>query len=197
MSEPNTRERILNAGVEIMLERSFHSVGLNQLLSAVKVPKGSFYHYFKSKEQFGVEVLRHYAQRDAAMRRQVLSDAGISDNPAERLISMFSMRIDSIEAEGGKCPCLLQKVAIEVSSSSEPMREELANCFESMIIIFQEVLEASVNQGFLPADLDTRSEAEFILDLWAGAQQRTAIIRDVQPVRHAISLIRQRLQLVT
>ena len=60
-----------------MLERSFHSVGLNQILSAVKVPKGSFYHYFKSKEEFGVEMLTHYASTSNAYRRKMLLE-----NPA-------------------------------------------------------------------------------------------------------------------
>ena len=60
MSDRTTKERILDAAEELMLEKSFHSVGLTEILEAVKVPKGSFYHHFKSKEQFGVEMLKHY-----------------------------------------------------------------------------------------------------------------------------------------
>ena len=193
MSEPDTRTRILDAGIEIMLERSFHSVGLNQLLSAVNVPKGSFYHYFKSKEDFGVEVLRHYSQNANAERRQILGNRELSANPAERLLFLFTSGIESIEAGGCKCSCLLQKVAIEIANSSEAMRNQLAKGFNDMIGLFQEALDEAVADGFLPADLDTKSEAAFILDLWAGAQQRAAIIRDTDPLQRAVAVFRQRL----
>jgi AcrR family transcriptional regulator len=62
-----TKERILDAAEDLMLAKSFHSVGLNEILSAVKVPKGLFYHYFTSKEQFGVELIR------TTFRRRLLS----------------------------------------------------------------------------------------------------------------------------
>ena len=69
---PTTKERILDAAEEIMLQKSFHSVGLNEILSAVKVPKGSFYHYFQSKEQFGVELLKHYVAGASIYKRRAL-----------------------------------------------------------------------------------------------------------------------------
>ncbi len=193
MSEQDTKERILDAGVEIMLERSFHSVGLNKLLAAVNVPKGSFYHYFKSKEQFGVEVLRYYTKQANSKRRELLNNSELSKNPLERLLFMFNSTIDSIYSGGCKCPCLLQKVAIEIANSSEPMRVALAEGFEDIIATFKEVLDQAITAGYLPTTFDVESEAEYILDLWAGAQQRTAIIRDVTPLRHAATIIRQRL----
>ena len=58
-----------------MLTKSFHSVGLNEILTSVKVPKGSFYHYFKSKEQFGVELLAHYVREHSAKLRRFLLES--------------------------------------------------------------------------------------------------------------------------
>src|SRR5260221_6124397 len=81
-----TKERILDAAEEIMLLKSFHSVGLNEILSAVKVPKGSFYHYFQSKEQFGVELLRHYVADASAFKRRALLTDELAENPIERLM---------------------------------------------------------------------------------------------------------------
>ena len=66
MSDRTTKERILDAAEGLMLEKSFHSVGLTEILEAVKVPKGSFYHHFKSKEQFGVEMLKRYVANASA-----------------------------------------------------------------------------------------------------------------------------------
>ncbi len=180
-----------------MLERSFHSVGLNQILSAVNVPKGSFYHYFKSKEQFGVEMLRHYAKGANAQRWQMLLNSDIEADPVERILTMFNSVIGKIQESGGKCPCLLQKLATEVSNFSDPMREELAIGFSEGINIVKQALDEAVAMGRLPEGLNTQSEAEFIMDLWAGAQQRASIFRTVEPLRHAVEVFRNRLETPT
>ena len=178
-----------------MLERSFHSVGLNQILAAVKVPKGSFYHYFESKEQFGVEMLRHYANGATAWKRQMLLDPETQPDPLQRLVTFFNCVIGKVQENGGKCPCLIQKLASEVADFSEPMRDELAKSVSSAVEIFQAVLEEAVQSGALPKDFDCPNEAAFIQDLWSGAQQRAAIYRSVEPMRQALEQICQRLQL--
>ncbi|WP_052554492.1 TetR/AcrR family transcriptional regulator [Enhygromyxa salina] len=193
MSEPATKERILDAAEQIMLERSFGSVGLNQILTAVKVPKGSFYHYFDSKEQFGVEMLKHYSKTSNAQRRKILLESEVELAATDRLIAMFTSVMEEIEKSGCKCPCLMQKLAAEVSSLSDAMREALSKGFKDTIFIFQQTLDLAVSQGDLPAGFDTASEADFIMDLWSGSQQRTVLNRDVAPMRRAIEIIRQRL----
>src|SRR5688572_11781096 len=105
-----TKERILDAAEEIMLTKSFHSVGLNEILTAVKVPKGSFYHYFDSKEQFGVELLRHYTQEHTARLKRVLFSQDL--NPLERLAAYFNGAIARM-MESGCDFCLVAKLGAE------------------------------------------------------------------------------------
>src|SRR3954471_16628040 len=119
-----TKTRILDAAEEIMLAKSFHSVGLNEILAAVKVPKGSFYHYFESKEQFGVELLRHYVKEHSERLRRILLNQEL--NPVERLLTCLDGVISRM-VESGFCQhCLVAKLGAEVSTFSEPMREVLA-----------------------------------------------------------------------
>lgn len=188
-----TKERILDAAEELMLERSFHSVGLNQILSAVNVPKGSFYHYFDSKEQFGVEMLRHYGSRAAAHKRQMLSNREVEPDPVQRLLLFFNSVTAGMAEDGWKWPCLMLKLAAEVSDFSEPMRAELAKGFANTLAILEETLDEAVAQGSLPKDLNTAAEAAFILDLWNGSVQRALIYRSMAPLRHAISFIQHHL----
>ncbi len=178
-----------------MLERSFHSVGLNQILAAVKVPKGSFYHYFASKEQFGVEMLRHYATGSSAYKRRMLLDQGAESDPLQRLFSFFNFVIGKVQENGGKCPCLIQKLASEVADFSEPMRAELARSFADSVSIMKELLEQALEKGRVRGDLDPAAEAALIQDLWSGAQQRASICRSTEPLRQAVELIRQRLEI--
>ncbi|MFT4547150.1 MAG: TetR/AcrR family transcriptional repressor of nem operon [Pseudoalteromonas tetraodonis] len=178
-----------------MLERSFHSVGLNQILAAVKVPKGSFYHYFESKEQFGVEMLRHYANNATAWKRQMLLETDTQSDPLQRLVTFFNYVIGKVQENGGKCPCLIQKLAAEVADFSEPMRAELAKSLNDSIAVIQELLDEAVSANKLPQDLDTASEAAVIWDIWSGAQQRSSILRSIEPLRQAVDLMGQRLKI--
>src|ERR1700709_1642714 len=114
-----TKERILDAAEEIMLQKSFHSVGLNEILTAVKVPKGSFYHYFQSKEQFGVELLKHYVADASSYKRRALLTPELGENPYERLMAYFDLNIARLMDNNCGCTCLVVKLASEVATFSD------------------------------------------------------------------------------
>lgn len=193
MKESPTKQRILDAAEELMLEKSFHSVGVKQILDAVMVPKGSFYHYFDSKEQFGVEMLAHYIGEASRQKRAYLLSADTEPNPLKRLFSYLEGSIDYIERVAGRFPCLALKLASEVSDLSESMRIELAKGFEEWIAIYQQVLVQAVDQNILYDNVDCASEAQLIQDLWSGATHRAVANRNADPVRHAVAHLKSRL----
>ena len=78
-----TRERLVRAGIEILTEQGFASTGIDAVLKRVGVPKGSFYHYFASKEAFGHAVIEGYAAYFARKLDRWLLDA--TRSPLERL----------------------------------------------------------------------------------------------------------------
>ncbi|QBG48940.1 TetR/AcrR family transcriptional regulator [Verrucomicrobia bacterium S94] len=194
MSEKPTRERILEAAEELMLERSFHAVGLKQLLEAVQVPKGSFYHYFESKEQFGIEMMKHYMAEASAHKRSFMLNRKREPDALKRLFNYLEGSIAFMEKNPGKFPCLAIKLGNEISEISEGMREELIKGFNDWISIYREVLDDAVNAGQLPADFDTAAEAALIQDHWAGAAQRAVIFRSPEPVRHTVDQIKARIK---
>ena len=193
MKSQTTKDRILDTAEEIMLEKSFHSVGLKQILDSVKVPKGSFYHYFDSKEQFGVEMLKHYMAEASNRKRQMLNAHDNDPDPLKRLFQYLDGSVDFVQSVVGRFPCLALKLASEVSDLSEAMREELAKGFEDWIDIFCEVLDEAVDKKMLPENFDSHSEAQLIQDLWSGATQRAVINRSSDPVRHAVDHIKTRI----
>ena len=193
MSNQTTKDRILDAAEEIMLEKSFHSVGLKQILDAVKVPKGSFYHYFESKEQFGAEMLRHYMDDASNRKRQKMIAQDSEPDPLKRLFSYLDESVDFVQSAPGTFPCLALKLASEVSDLSESMREILAAGFAEWIAIYREVLDEAVAAQLLPEHFDSTKEAQLIQDLWAGAAQRAVISRNSDPVRHAVDHLKSRI----
>lgn len=190
MSDRTTKERILDAAEGLMLEKSFHSVGLTEILEAVKVPKGSFYHHFKSKEQFGVEMLKHYVADATAYKKQMLLSDTPEPDPLKRLLSFCEGTICRVLETKGKCPCLVLKLAAEVADMSEAMREVLAAGNREAIAILEQVLQEGLDKKKIAKAVRPAEVAVIIHDLWNGAMQRSAICRDATPPREALNFIR-------
>lgn len=178
-----TKERILEAAEEIMLTKSFHSVGLNEILGAVKVPKGSFYHYFRSKEQFGVELISHYVQEHTGRLEKFF---GASDARAlQKFVDSWGYLIGRMaDGECQQC-CLVVKLGLEVANFSEPMREALASGMKNWRAIYQRVIGEGQADGSIRAELDAAEAATVMQDIWQGALQRMQVERSVGPLRSA------------
>ena len=187
---PTTKERILEAAEEIMLQKSFHSVGLNEILSAVKVPKGSFYHYFQSKEQFGVELLRHYVAQASSWKRRLLLSTDQEPNPYERLLAYLESNIGKMFEKECQGSCLVAKLATEISSFSDPMREVLADGIREWQGIIEKLLIEGLEKKVIRANLDPSATAALLQDLWMGASQRSQVQRQVAPLRGALAFLR-------
>lgn len=187
---PTTKERILDAAEEIMLQKSFHSVGLNEILSAVKVPKGSFYHYFQSKEQFGVELLRHYVAEATAWKRSMLLNEEQEPNPYDRLMSYLELNIARMLEKGCQPSCLVGKLATEIASFSDGMREVLAEGLHEWQSLLEQLLREGQEKKVIRPDLNPATAAALLQDLWMGATQRSQVQRNVAPLRAAAAFIR-------
>ena len=186
-----TKERILEAAEEIMLQKSFHSVGLNEILAAVKVPKGSFYHYFQSKEHFGVELLKHYVAEASAWKRRLLLSTDQEPNPYERLLTYMEGNIAKMFEKECHGSCLVAKLATEISSFSDPMRQVLADGMAEWQGIIERLVTEGLEKKVMRADLNPTATAALIQDLWMGASQRSQVQRNVAPLRNAIAFLRR------
>lgn len=187
---PTTKERILDAAEEIMLQKSFHSVGLNEILSAVKVPKGSFYHYFQSKEQFGVELLKHYVADASNYKRKALLTAELSECPGERLAAYFDLTIAGLMGNSCQCSCLVAKLATEVATFSDDMRAVLAEGMREWRGFMEKLVIEGQEKGVFRRELNPQTTAMMMQDLWMGANQRMQVEKSVSPLRAASLFIR-------
>lgn len=185
-----TKERILDAAEGLMLAKSFHSVGLNEILATVQVPKGSFYHYFKSKEQFGVEMLKHYVADATAWKIRMLLSPVPEPDALRRLLTYFEGNIAKSHEHEGRCPCLVAKLAAEVADFSDDMRVVLAAGTWEWLEILQQLVSLGVEQKSIRYQPDPAATAAVIHDLWNGALQRAALARSTAPLRSAVNFFR-------
>lgn len=186
----DTKERILDAAVGIVLEKGFSGVGINEILKAVNVPKGSFYHWFASKEQFGVELLRYFGRQAQAWTRKWLEKKETLPNAYERLVAFHEAKISSMIEHDCQQVCLVGKLSAEVSSWSEPMRRQVAENHAEIIILLRHVIEEGQAQGSIRRSLDAAQAAGILFDVWQGAYLRSTTQIQAQPARDALLFIK-------
>lgn len=162
----DTRERILSVGESLILARGFSAVGLSEMLGKANVPKGSFYHYFPSKEGFGVALLERYFQ-DYEARLASLRTA--PSRPGRQVVlDYFRHWLEAQDASGEHHSCLAVKLAAEVCDLSEPMRQELAKGMNRIVAYLADALRASQADGALQG-ADAGQLAESLYAMWVGA----------------------------
>lgn len=189
----DVRDHILETAQTIISGKGFSAVGLNEILQASGVPKGSFYHYFGSKEGFGEELLESYFVGYQASLDALLTRPGLSG--AERLMSYWEAWLETQSACDPKGKCLAVKLAAEVSDLSETMRAVLQRGTDQVIARLERAVEDGIADGSLSARLDAETTASTLYQLWLGASLRTKITRDRKPMESALVATRSLLGL--
>lgn len=179
----DTREHILQTAESLILGKGFAAVGLGPILSAAGVPKGSFYHWFPSKEAFGVALLERYFERYLeSLDERFGSAAGTG---RARVLGYFADWMDRQRDGGCAQQCLAVKLAAEVADLSEPMRQALEVGTRRITARIAGALQAASQDGSLPAGADPASLAVTLYTLWIGASVLTKAQRDATPFEAA------------
>jgi TetR/AcrR family transcriptional repressor of nem operon len=189
----DVRDNILAVGQRIMSGKGFSAVGLNEILTEAKVPKGSFYHYFNSKDAFGEALLSSYFEDYLAELDGVMAQPGLT--MAQRLLNYFDMwraNQSFLDCQG---KCLAVKLAAEVADLSEAMRAVLNQGTSGIIARMADAIERGVAEGSLAIDDTPRQIAESLYQLWLGASVMVKIVRGTAPFDSAMAVTRQMLHL--
>jgi TetR/AcrR family transcriptional repressor of nem operon len=179
MSE-GTRERIVKAGAAIMHRKGFLGTGLQEVLDEAKAPRGSFYHYFKSKEDFALAVIDYHDMNFSEETRRFLTQESLS--PMARLRAFFEWRRDVYTEKGFTCGCPIGNMAQEMGDLSEPLRARLNRFIDDMAAFLHELIQAGQEAGEVRPELDAREIAYFLVGAWQGALIRMKVTKSPVPV---------------
>ncbi|MEO0476970.1 MAG: TetR family transcriptional regulator C-terminal domain-containing protein [Planctomycetota bacterium] len=191
MKDHDTKQRIIDAGTKAIVEKSFNGVGLKEILDAAGVPKGSFYHYFKSKEHFGIAVVEDSSEHHLSFTRKLFADQ--DKTPMERIRAYFIEVRDHLQELGSQRQCLIAKVALEESRLSEPMRNAIKVGYDQWQVLLAGVIRLAQAEGEIASDLDADELAAFLQNSWEGAMVRMEIDRDCKALDAFISLVLDRM----
>jgi TetR/AcrR family transcriptional regulator, transcriptional repressor for nem operon len=191
----DTRQQILTTAQQIILGKGFSAVGLNEILKAANVPKGSFYHYFESKEQFGNALLEHYfAQYITTVDKQLKTDK----RPAvERLLAYFEQWKANQCDDTSMDRCLVVKLSGEVTDLSEAMRLTLKQGTQQVIERLSLCVQEAIDNHEINVDSDAKTVTEEIYYLWVGATLMTKVNHTPAALERAMKATQNKLGLAT
>ena len=189
----DARRSILEIGQRIMAGKGFSAVGLNEILAGAGVPKGSFYHYFGSKDAFGEAMLETYFEAYLADLDETLRQPGLT--MAQRLMTYWQRWQETQSLFDCQGKCLAVKLGAEVADLSEAMRSALKHGTSRIISRLRAAIETGVAEGSLSIDGDPGGVAQSLYQLWLGASVMVKIVRDTQPFESAMMATRQILHL--
>ncbi|MBD8239354.1 TetR family transcriptional regulator [Pseudomonas sp. 2822-17] len=185
----NARQTILDTAQVIVGRKGFSAVGLNEILQAADVPKGSFYHYFTSKDGFGVVLLDTYFDHYVHGMQQLFDQPGLTQHA--KLMRYWDAWIDNQTGctEAGKC--LAVKLGAEVSDLSEPMRLALQRGTSRTIALLAVALQRGIEDGSLRLQHRPQDLAQQLYALWLGSSVMSKITLTSAPFDEALLLTRQ------
>ena len=178
MTHP-TKQRLLDAGLAMLLEHGYNDLGIQALLAATATPKGSFYHHFKDKEDFALQVIDGYMQQVHAALDMCLGDR--SRPPLARVRRFFELTQRSYRKEG-YMGCLLGGLGQELSGISDVFRLKIEACFSRIASRLGACLEQARERGDIPADSDPLGMASLLVDCWEGAALRSRLRGSAAPL---------------
>jgi TetR/AcrR family transcriptional repressor of nem operon len=179
----DTQRQLLDHGMAMLLRHGYHNLGISAVLEATQVPKGSFYHHFESKEDFGLKVIEHYMKEVHAGLDQCLGDTSL--RPLQRVRGFFEATAEKYGADG-YLGCLLGGLGQELSGISEAFRRKVEQCFSEIAGRIAGCLREAIALGDLPKQTDAEQLAQLIVNCWEGAALRTRLRRDPAPLREML-----------
>jgi TetR/AcrR family transcriptional regulator, transcriptional repressor for nem operon len=183
----STRDHLIEVGLELMRKHGYGATGLQEILQAADVPKGSFYHHFGSKEGFTAAVIERYFVLASKQAEAVLGNS--RQTPLKRLRCYFE---ELIKTAGPSAPipgCLLGSLSLEVASASPLLQGCLSHSFTRWQSAVASVLREAVEKDELPQSTKPDALAGFVLNSWEGVLLRSQADRNDAPLKDFLRFV--------
>lgn len=178
----NTRERIIETGAEIIHRKGFNHTGIQEILNAAKVPKGSFYNYFKSKEDFGLQIVDYFLAHFSRIAKKTLADTSVS--PLNRLYGFLTAFTEHFESQNYTGGCPIGNLAQEMGDLSPAFRQKLKEAIDMMAEAYTRVLAEAQEARKISKNLDVKEAAYFIVAGWHGAIIQMKLKKSIAPLKN-------------
>ncbi len=186
MAGENKRNEIIKAGMGLIARYGFNSTGIEAILKRAKVPKGSFYHYFQSKQEFGLSVLDNFVAGIDRIFESYLGDK--SATPVTRLQNCMETLVARFETNNCSIGCLAANMGQELADQSEEFRLKLDGIFSSWMTHFEKCIREAQETGEISDRVTPELLAEFFLSGFEGALLISKVRKSPLPLRNFLEV---------
>jgi TetR/AcrR family transcriptional regulator, transcriptional repressor for nem operon len=180
MPKPSHREKLLAAGLHVVLEQGYGGASVRDIVQAAGVPQGSFTNHFRSKEAFGLEVLERYL----TLVRENIDKTLRNDSmpPLQRLTAWVDRQLLYLEQAGMRTGCLIGNFSAEAGDQSGAIRQRLVEILAEIHAAVVYCLRAAVAAGELSPATDCDELAHFIYASLQGAILQSKVEHSSVPI---------------
>ena len=163
----DVRTRLLNAGLELIMQRGYHATSINDIVEMAAIPKGSFYYYFKSKEAFGIDLVQYYADTKRHIMDELAERSDLT--PLAKLFALVATWVNKLEESHYSQGCLISTIGAKLGEEDRALRECLDRLHEEwtqrLLTFFSDAQKA----GEFPPTLDIAMLVETFILMIQGA----------------------------
>lgn len=187
MEKVDTRDTIISVGIDMISLQGYNATGIDSVLRKAGVPKGSFYHYFKSKEDFGLAIIDQFAEQYEERMRRFLNDAKVP--PLDRIRNYMLDGKRWFAANDNSRGCMIGNLSQELADQNDHFRERLAKVLGRWKELFAGCIREAQEAGKLGRTLDAKVLAEFVLSGWEGALLRAKVTKSSRPIGEFVDVL--------
>jgi TetR/AcrR family transcriptional repressor of nem operon len=179
-TKESTKTQLLDAGIDIMVEKGYNNTGIMEVLQSTGVPKGSFYYYFDSKEDFGLQIINHFDSFYQKKLQESLGDT--TKTPIERIAAYCDATTQSLQQNACRKGCLIGNLSQEMADQSEVFRQRLQEIMIEWRSQFADCIKQGQDAGEITSEFDAVSLAEYFQSGWSGAVMRAKTMKSTEPL---------------
>ncbi|RUO46169.1 TetR family transcriptional regulator [Pseudidiomarina aquimaris] len=174
------RQQLVRAGVELLTEAGYSSTGLDAILKRVQIPKGSFYHYFKSKEAFGEALIANY---NSFFKAKISKHLKATQEPLHGFFAFVDDAVAGLEKYHFRRGCLVGNLGQELNTLPVHYRQLLIEVFGEWQSLVADYLATEQKLGHISANRDCQREAALFWTGWEGAILHAKLQQSAEPMR--------------
>ena len=187
MGYKHHKEDIIKAGTEVLHTKGYTATGINDILQAANVSKGSFYNFFDSKESFCIEALDYYGSMNNNMIQSVLEDP--NKTAIQKLESFYyEGLLMANKLSHCKKGCLVNNLSLELGGTIEPIAKKAADLFSQSVSIIARCIEEGQKQKSIRDDYSALQLAEFFHSNISGGIARSKATGDIKYLKSVIDM---------
>lgn len=172
-----TRDRLLEQGIELLSGNGYHGTGLKKILDTVNVPKGSFYNYFESKEKYVSEIIETYSRQSLSLLDEYL--AITDDDPITQIRTVYRAVLDELQKKGMQ-GCLVGNLAAEIGNTSTICQTAMQDAFRAWRSRFVPLFKQAQSGNMIRSDISAEVLTDIFWSAWEGGLLKMKIDGDTQ-----------------